>query len=115
MTTQKLQTVKHELDRVKAQLGAAQLRRDEVMGVLTGTYGLKTAKAAEAEHKKLITKTIPTMEAKRDELVAKAAEVLNGINTESGAGGHAGAPGGPAGPANTVGAGAGRTPVGRKR
>lgn len=115
MSQQELQRIKGELDQLKAQLGAAQIRKNEVMGALKNTYGVATAKEAQTEHTKLTGKTIPTMERKRDGLVSKAQEVLSGINTQAGAGGHTGAQGGPAGPANTTGPAEGRTLVGKKR
>lgn len=85
-----LQQIKAELDRLKTTLSAAVMRRDEVMAGLGKTYGFETTKAAAAEQKKLREKTIPAMERKRDDLVAKAEGILNGINTaetENGPGG----------------------------
>jgi hypothetical protein len=86
------------------------MRRDEVMAGLQNTYGFKTTKAAATEQQRLREKTIPTMEKKRDGFVAKAQEVINGLNTET----RPGASTAPTGP-GPGGAGQSRTVVGRKR
>jgi hypothetical protein len=101
MSIEDLQRTKQELDRLRTNLSAAMMRRDEVMAGLQQNYGFDTAKAAEAEQKKLREKTIPTMEKKRDGFIAKAEDIINGLNTETGPG--------------AAGAGQGRTVVGRKR
>ena len=113
--SQQLTELKTQLDQLKAELGVAQIRRNEVMGTLKNSYGIQTVKEAEGEHTKLTTKTIPTLEAKRDNLIAKAQEVLNGLNTETETGGHPGKQAGPAGSINSKGPAQGRTLVGRGR
>jgi hypothetical protein len=109
-----LQTIKQELDTLKAQLGVAQIKRNEVLGALKNSYGINTAKEAEAEQVKLTGTVIPKLEADRDSLIQSAEEVLDGI-TGLDTGGHPGEQAGPAGSGQPGGGAQGRTIVGRNR
>jgi hypothetical protein len=93
------------------------MRRDEVVAALQKNYGFNTAKDAEVEQKKLRDETIPTMEKKRDGFIAKAQEVINGLNTQAVPGGNSRAAEqtGLSGGADPGGLPQGRTVVGRKR
>ena len=111
MDIHQLQT---KLEQLKTQLAIEQHKYNEALATLQTTFGVDNLNTARNEYNDITTKIIPQLQLKRDNMLAKAEAILNGIDTQNQKAGAA-QPRGILGPGNAGGAKTGRQLVGLRR